>query len=265
MDKLNGQVIAITGASSGIGAATARALAAHGVKLVLGARRIDKLEAIAAECRVLGSPAIALKCDVAHRSDVAALVARAVQDFGRLDVLLANAGYGFLARIHEATEQEFDDIVAVNVKGTWYAMQEAAPVMLKQKCGHIIAVSSGAARIGLPLYGIYSMTKAAQLSLVQAMRVELKGTGVYVSSVHPTTTQTEFFEVASERSRIKSQGLGRAQTAAHVAHRIVGLILRPQPEIWPWRMARLGLAIFAMFPRLGDYVMAKTMGKRRKC
>ena len=109
------------------------------------------------------------------------------------------------------------------------------------------------------------MTKAAQLSLVQAMRVELKGTGVYVSSVHPTTTQTEFFLVASERSRIKSKGLGRAQTAAHVANRILGLIRWPQPEVWPLRIARFGLAVFALFPRLGDFLMVKTMGKRRKC
>ncbi len=264
MTQLNGQVIAITGASSGIGAATALALAPHGVKLILGARRIDKLEAIAAQCRQLGSQAVAMPCDVAQRSDVAAMVAKAVTDFGRLDVMLANAGYGFLARIHEATEQEFDDIVNVNVKGTWYAMQEAAPVMLKQKSGHIIAVSSGAARIGLPLYGIYSMTKASQLSLVQAMRVELKGTGVYVSSVHPTSTETEFFDVASERSKIKSRGLGKSQTASHVAGRIVNQIRHPQPEVWPFRIARFGLALCALVPRFGDMVMGKMVGKRRK-
>src|SRR6201999_1760821 len=105
--------------------------------------------------------------------------------------MLANAGYGLLAKIHETTEQQFDDIVAVNVKGTMYAMQAAADVMMKQEPrgpgrparGHIIAVSSGAARRGLPLYGVYSMTKAAQLSLAEAMRVELRGQRIYVSSV----------------------------------------------------------------------------------
>jgi short-subunit dehydrogenase len=261
---INGLVVVITGASSGIGAATALALARQGAKLVLGARRTDKLEAIAQQCRDAGGQAIAMKCDVAQRADVAALITRAVTEFGRLDVVLANAGYGFLARIHDATEQEFDDIVDVNVKGTWYAMQEAAPIMLKQKSGHIIAVSSGAARIGLPLYGIYSMTKACQLSLVQAMRVELRRTGVYVSSVHPTTTTTEFFDVASNRSKMRSSGVGMAQTADHVANRIVSLIRRPRPEVWPMRAARLGLALAALFPRLGDFAMSKTVGKRKR-
>lgn len=264
MVKLDGLVVVITGASSGIGAATALALAPHGAKLVLGARRMDKLEAIAAQCRQWGGTAVALPCDVAQRADVDALVARAVADFGRLDVMLANAGYGFLARIHEATEQEFDDIVDVNVKGTWYAMQAAAAVMLPQKSGQIIAISSAAARIGLPLYGIYSMTKACQLSLAQAMRVELRGTGVYVSSVHPATTATDFFDVASGRSKIRSQGLGKPQPVAHVARRIVGLIQRPRPEVWPLRVARLGMAIFALFPRLGDMAMGITLGRRRK-
>lgn len=268
---LQNRVIIITGASSGIGAATAKALATQGVKLVLAARRMDKLTAIADECRKLGAPTEAIACDVAKRSDVDALVAATVAKFGRLDVMFANAGYGFLAKIHEVTDAQFDDITNVNVKGSLYCMQAAYQVMSKQQPlpgsrfrGHIILTSSGAARRGLPLYGIYSMTKAAQLSIAEAMRVELAREQIYVSTVHPLTTATEFFDVASSRSRIRSTGLGHAMPVQKVADKIVKLIRKPKPELWPVFGSQILLAISALFPRLGDFGMARTVGRRTR-
>jgi short-subunit dehydrogenase len=273
MGAIAGHVVVITGASSGIGAATAVALAREGVKLVLGARRLEKLEAVAAECRKVRENAEVevVACDVSVRADVQRLVARAVEKFGRVDVMIANAGYGMLARIHETTEQQFDELVATNVKGTLYAMQAAAEIMLRQQPaqgrrwrGHVIAVSSGAARRGLPLYGVYSMTKAAQLSLAEAMRVELKPRGIYVSTVHPLTTATEFFEVASSKSRMRSTGLGHAQPASAVARKCIGLIKRPRPELWPVFGSRWMLGLAAVAPRLGDWAMARTVGNRTR-
>jgi len=195
-----------------------------------------------------------------------------VERFGRVDVMIANAGYGVLARIHEMGEKEFDEIFETNVKGTWYAMQAAAEVMLKQEAvgsgaarrGHIIAVSSGAGRRGMPLYGVYAMTKAAQLSLCEAMRVELRPQGVYVSSVHPLTTSTEFFDVASTKSRLKSHGVGPSQSAEAVARKIVRLIKRPRPELWPVPLSAYALAFAAAFPRVADWVMARTIGSRTR-
>lgn len=274
MTTLTGQVVVITGASSGIGAEVARALAREKARLVISARRMDKLEKVAEECRELGSETIALACDVSKRADVDTLVAAAVEKFGRLDVMIANAGYGFLAKIHETTEQQFDDIVATNVKGTWYAMQAAAAVMLKQlpderrpqkaARGHIIAISSGAGRRGLPLYGVYAMTKAAQLSLAEAMRVEMRGQGVYCSTVHPLTTATEFFDVASSKSRLRSTGLGHAQGADVVARKIVRLIKHPKPELWPVLGSKWMLAFAAAFPRFADWAMARTIYRRTR-
>ncbi len=275
MTTIAGKVVIITGASSGIGAATALALAQQGAKLVLCARRLDRLEKVAADCRnaAKGAEAIAMHCDVAKRPDVDRLVATAVEKFGRLDVMIANAGYGLLAKIHEMTEQQFDDIVATNVKGTLYCMQAAAEVMLKQAAstrhglsrrGHIIAVSSGAARRGLPLYGVYAMTKAAQLSMAEAMRVELKPQGVYVSTVHPLTTATEFFEVASSKSRHRSTGLGHAQPVTVVAKKMVRLIRHPRPELWPVPLSHLLLVLPALFPRLADWSMSRTIGRRTR-
>ena len=258
------KVVIITGASSGIGAALALELASQGARLVLGARRLDKQESIAAACRAKGTEAIAVRCDVAHREDVQKLIQAAIDRFGQLDVVVANAGYGFLAKIQDVTDAEFDEIVAVNVKGSLYAMQEAAAVMRKKQAGHIILISSAAARRGLPLYGVYSMTKAAQLSLAEAMRVELRaeGGGVYVSTVHPITTATEFFETASQRSRIKSRGLGKPQTAELVARKIARLIRHPRPELWPHSLSRFGLSFATYFPRFGDWIMARMIGRR---
>jgi short-subunit dehydrogenase len=262
----------ITGASSGIGAATALALAKAGANLVLGARRMDRLNAVAEQCRAAGAQVAAQSCDVAQREQVEALVAAAAERFKRVDVVLANAGYGLLARIHETTDEQFDDLVDTNVKGTWYAMRAAAEVMLKQpeagrgrdRRGHIIAVSSGAGRRGLPLYGVYSMTKAAQLSLVEAMRVEMREKGIYVSSVHPLTTSSEFFDVASQKSRVKSSGVGKAQTPEQVAAKIVKLIRHPKPELWPARFSRLALSLAVFFPRMADNGVAKTMPRRTR-
>ena len=262
MANLTGRVIVITGASSGIGAALAVALAPRKVRLVLGARRQDKLEAVAARVRELGSEAVAAACDVGRREDVTALVRRAVDAWGRVDVMVANAGFGMLARVHEMREEDFDEIFRVNVKGTWYAMQAAAEVMLPQKAGHIIVMSSAAARRGLPLFGAYAMTKAAQLSLAEAMRVELWETGVYVSSVHPVTTATEFFDVASQRSRVQSRGLGKPQSAELVAKKIVRLMERPKPELWPHALSRVGLGMATLMPRMTDRAMRKMVPRR---
>jgi NAD(P)-dependent dehydrogenase (short-subunit alcohol dehydrogenase family) len=270
------KTIIITGASSGIGAATALQLAKSGANLVLGARRLDRLEQVAAQCRTLGGHVEVLPCDVRNRPDVEALVARAVEKFGRLDVMLANAGYGMLARVHETTDEQFDDIFATNVKGTWYAMRAAANVMLQQepragaggggkaRRGHIIAVSSGAGRRGMPLYGVYAMTKAAQLSLCEAMRVELMSRGVYVSSVHPLTTATEFFDEASRRSLLRSRGMGRMHSVETVARKIAGLIRRPRPELWPVPGSNWLLALATLLPGMADRSMARHAGRRAR-
>ncbi|MCL2647368.1 MAG: SDR family oxidoreductase [Phycisphaerales bacterium] len=271
------QTILITGASSGIGAATAVALAARGgrwggVNLVLVARRMEKLQEVAAQCTAAGAKeAIVMHCDVSQREDVVQCVNETIETFGRLDVMIANAGYGMLAKIHEATEEQFDEIVATNVKGTWYAMQAAAQVMLKQERragrkkdgrGHIVAVSSAAGKRGLPLYGLYAMTKAAQLSLAQAMRVEMRGEGIYVSTVHPLTTDTEFFEVASSKSPVESKGLGHRYSAESVARKMVRLIEKPQPEAWPVRGSNLLLTLANLLPSLADLAMAQTVRRR---
>ncbi len=257
-----GKVVVITGASSGIGAATAEVLAKAGAKLVLGARRLDKLQAVAARVLELGGQAEVMVCDVGRREQVQALLALAQSRFGRVDAAIANAGFGFAARVHDTTEEQMEEIWRVNLLGTWYVMAEAAPLMLKQRHGHIIAVSSVVARRGLPGMGPYCMTKAGQLSLVEAMRVELRGSGVYVSSVHPGYTETEFFQQASRRSGSAVRGGGKVQNAQVVARKIRSLIEHPRPELWPVKMLRWAMVLTAMMPGISDAAIAKTMRPR---
>jgi short-subunit dehydrogenase len=269
MPSLAGKVIIITGASAGIGKSLALLLAPLGVRLVLGARRLDRLEEIAKQTRTAGSETVVLACDVSRRADVDALAAAAVEKFGRIDIMVANAGYGILASIDDTTDAQFDDIVNTNIKGTFWSMQAASRQMRTQtpdpatgRRGHIIAVSSAAGRRSLPLFGIYSMTKAAQLSLCEAMRLELKPQGIYVSSVHPISTTTEFFDVASSKSQTKARGLGTTQSAETVCKKMIRLMKHPKPELWPHGLTRIGIVLAILMPRLADRSLAKSMSQR---
>lgn len=258
MRNLAGKVVVITGASSGIGAAVARELAPLQARLVLAARRADRLQDLAEQVVAAGGEALIVQCDVGQRPQVKSLVEQTVTRFGRVDVMLANAGYGFYASVEQTTDTQMEDIFRVNVLGTWYAMAQCIPVMRKQKSGHIIVMSSAAARRGLPFFGPYAMTKAAQLSLAEAARTELHGTGVYVSSVHPISTRTDFFDTAAKNSdRKKIGGLGPSQSVQLVARKVVGLMRRPRPELWPSEAARWALFGASMFPGMTDRALAR--------
>ncbi len=261
MGQLNGKVVLITGASSGIGRAAALSFARRGARLFLAARRAQKLQAVVSEATALGTEATAVLCDVSIQKDVETLFAAAMGKHGRVDVAVANAGFGLLGRLHETTEEQMQEIWRVNVLGTWYVMKRAAEIMLPQKSGHIIAVSSAIARRALPQMGPYAMTKAAQLSLVEAQRVELLPFGIKVSSVHATTTDTEFFDQASLRSGRKMRGFGTVQTAELVGEKIVRLAEHPRPELWPSRLTRISLAFATILPSVTDRALAKMTGK----
>ena len=260
--SLKGKVIIITGASSGIGRALALLLAPQGVKLVLGARRMERLDEIARQTRAAGAPTETLPCDVSRRSDVDALAAAAIQHFGRIDAMIANAGHGLQASVEETTDAQFDDLLNVNLKGTFFAMQAAARQMRAQtpdasgRRGHIIAVSSIVGRRSPPMFGAYSMTKAAQISLCEALRVELRPVGIAVSSVHPISTATEFFDVATQKSRSAAKGMGKVQTAETVARKMVKLLQRPRPECWPHGPSRIAVVLGMLMPRMTDRVLA---------
>jgi NADP-dependent 3-hydroxy acid dehydrogenase YdfG len=187
--NIAGKVIVITGASSGLGEATARYLAREGAKLVLGARRLDRLQALARELS-LGEPA-AVKTDVVDRTQVQALVDRALQMHGRVDVVLNNAGLMPQAPLDRLQVDEWDRMIDVNLKGVLYGIAAVLPHMQRQKSGHIINVSSVAGhRVG-PGFAVYAATKFAVRALSESLRQEVKAYNIRTTVISPGAVATE--------------------------------------------------------------------------
>jgi NADP-dependent 3-hydroxy acid dehydrogenase YdfG len=185
------KVFLITGASSGIGEATARCALEAGYRVVLGARSIDKLEALAAE---LGGPdrALAVKCDVTEWSEQEGMVETAINRFGRLDVVLANAGFGAKRGFLEESPEFWKSMVLTNVYGAALTIRATLPA-LKESSGHLLLTGSVAGRRALP-GSLYSATKWAVTAMGEAARLELNGTGVRVTLVEPGSVDTPFFD-----------------------------------------------------------------------
>ncbi len=185
------KVVAITGASSGIGRATARLLAAEGHAVVLGARRDGALAALAAELREAGGRADHLATDVTRRADLEALVAHAVERFGRLDAIVNNAGIGPVSRFDALRVEDWDAMIDVNLRGTLYGIAAALPVFARQGSGHVINVISTAGLKILPTTGVYAATKNAVRTATEALRQEA-GPNLRVTEVSPGVIATDF-------------------------------------------------------------------------
>ena len=252
-------VAIITGASSGIGQATALELARRGYAVVLAARRADRLEQVAQQCRRLGATATPVVTDVADVKQVGDLVAGAVDQFGRLDVMVNNAGFGLVARVHETTDQQMRDIFDTNFFGLFYGARAAARVMIPQRSGHIFNVASVLGKRGSPFNGAYSATKFAVCGLTDSMRVELKPMGVHVTCLCPAYTRTEFFDhVQGRRSPRHATAFKRFRGYAQpdvVARRLVRTIGRNVPQIVFSAGGKFLALVAALSPRLADVIM----------
>jgi len=172
-NNIEGKVVVITGGSSGLGEATARYLAEKGAKVVLGARRVEKLEKIASEIKENGGEAVALKTDVTKAEDVKALVKKAKDTFGKIDVLINNAGIMPLAPMAAVKVNEWDSMIDVNIKGVLYGIAAALPEFQKQKSGHFINLASVAGLKVSPGGAVYSGTKYAVRAISEGLRQEV--------------------------------------------------------------------------------------------
>jgi NADP-dependent 3-hydroxy acid dehydrogenase YdfG len=250
--KLRGAVVAITGASAGIGRACARAFAREGSRLGLAARRLDRLQELAAA--LPSSEVLVHAADVADAAQVRAFIDATVARFGRLDVLVNNAGFGVRGSVEETPDEDYRRLMEANYYGTVYGCRAAVPIMRRQGAGVVINVSSIVGHRSLAGGGAYGATKAAQISLTESLRVELRGTGVFACSVHPVGTETEFGEVAVRESAGRSGGpVGPQQTAEQVADAIVRCARKPRPEVYPLFWSRGLVALNAIAPGLVDY------------
>ncbi|MEV0848469.1 SDR family oxidoreductase [Streptomyces sp. NPDC049954] len=191
MSGIEGKVVVITGASSGIGEATALLFAERGAKAVLGARRPERLEALAGRIERAGGEAAWLPTDVRRRGDLQALVGRARERFGGIDVLVSNAGVGLISPLDELRVDDWEEMIDVNLKGVLYGIAAALPVFREQGSGHFVnTVSTAGLRI-VPLQSVYAGTKNAVRTISEGLRQEA-GAGLRVSVVSPGFVRTEF-------------------------------------------------------------------------
>jgi len=282
---LQNKVIIITGASAGIGAATALACAKAGMRITLAARRRDKLEAVARQIEQDATASTAavsttprtliVPCDVDKDEDVQALFARSWETFGRCDVIFANAGYGQYANIMDMSDADHRAMFETNYWGTVRTIRFGVPDLRRTKDGlkHVLICTSSASEISLPTFGVYCATKAAQDGIVGALRGELGVEGISVTGVHPVGTNTEFFDTAAQRSDKETAASGDMrvntpkafrQSSERVARCIVKAIRRPRAEVWPMPLARYALAFATACPSLTAWMTKRHYRKRVK-
>jgi NADP-dependent 3-hydroxy acid dehydrogenase YdfG len=197
-NNIEGKVVVITGASSGLGEASARHLSAQGAAIVLGARRIDRMNAVAAELMRAGGKTLALATDVTHHEQVQQLVDAAVQRFGRVDVIINNAGLMPHSPLERLKIDDWDRMIDVNIKGVLYGIAAVLPYMKRQKSGHIINVSSVAGHKVGPGGAVYSATKHAVRVISEGLRQEVKPYNIRTTVISPGAVATELPDSATE-------------------------------------------------------------------
>ncbi len=203
MSGIDGKVVAITGASSGIGEATALLLAERGAKVVLGARRLDRLEALADRIAGAGGEAAYARTDVKRRDDVADLVALACERYGKLDVLVNNAGVMPISPLDDLRVEEWEEMIDINIKGVLYGIAAALPVFRTQGFGHVVNIASTAAFLVLPSMSVYAGTKVAVRAISEGLRQE-SGDKLRVTIISPGMTRTNFAD-AMTNPEVKAQ------------------------------------------------------------
>lgn len=291
---LAGRTIIVTGAGSGIGAATAIACGRAGMNVAASARRQERLDSVAAEIRRSGGGVEVVIGDVAEPGNAARLLDAAEKLGGQgnsggnpgargsrgggsgsgLYAVFANAGFAVQAPMSEISAERLRRVFEVNFFASVDLLQQAAQRMLAHnQPGRLLMCSSCLGRMGLPFFGAYCATKAAQLMVCKAMNLELRERGIFVSSVHPIATRTNMFAAAAEESGLPPgsvQMFGKTprmfvQDPERVADAIVKSLRRknPPPEIWTSHIVRLAAGAMTMFPRFNDWVMRDEAARRR--
>jgi NADP-dependent 3-hydroxy acid dehydrogenase YdfG len=217
-NKLQGKVALITGASAGIGRACARALASEGARLVLTARRQERLDALKKEAESLGTEAVSISGDAREEETAIRTVKAAADVFGRIDILINNTGAGNYKNLVDTSAEEYDELMDVNVRTTFLFTRHAVPIMLAQASGTILMISSMAGVYGFGGESVYCMTKFAQVGFAQALDKELRPSGIKVGVICPGGVKTEFAlgKGRTEQSVVESDMLDPEDVASAV-------------------------------------------------
>jgi short-subunit dehydrogenase len=250
MRKLSKRTAIITGASRGLGPFMARALSAEGMNLVLGARSMGELEQVAAEIREAGGKAIAVQCDVTSAADRQNLVDAAKAEFGRIDVLVNNAGIELTAHFERQPAEEIAQVIDVNLTSSLLLARLVTPIMLEQKSGHVVNVASMAGKVAVPYSIPYAASKAGMIAFTESFRAEFGKRGVSASVICPTfVDDAGMYQEMKDTTGVKANFLAGAIGPAKVASDLVKAIKRDRPEMLVYRgPGRLVTALSELTP-----------------
>lgn len=256
--EIKGKVVIVTGASSGIGEATAREFGREGAKVVLTARRLDRLKALAQEIHDMktGAETLVIQADLSRLEDIESLITQTMNTFGHIDVLVNNAGFGRLNWLEKLDpEKDIEAQFDVNVLGVVQTTRQALPVMIKQRAGHIINMCSIAGLIATPTYTIYAACKHAVHGFSEALRREVKPWGIEVSMLYPGgVTTTEFGQHAGFKRKTRTTTPKLLLLSAEdVGRAVVQLVRRPR-AMWliPWLWI-FPVLLNKLFPSIVDH------------
>ncbi len=252
----------ITGASAGIGRATAILAGKAKASVVVAARRRDRLEDVVNEVESAGGKALAIESDIGDESQVQRFVVKTLEHFGRIDVLINNAGIGLFATVDETTPEQMERLWRVNFMGTFHAIQNVLPIMFKQQSGQIIVVASMSGRRGAALKSAYCATKFAQIGLLESLRMELLHTNIKCTLIFPGATETEFFQVIENPGKRDARLYGAVQSAEQVAAEILNAIEKPRTEVVTQRFGRLQILLNAFSPDFTDWLVSRTVKRK---
>lgn len=261
MPLLKGKVVVITGASSGFGASAAKLFSREGCKVVLAARRLDRLEEMANEIRAMGGEALPVSMDVSQPVQIDAMVKSALDAYGRIDVLFNNAGFGRLDWFETLDPiRDIQGQITVDLLGVIWTARAVLPQMYKQRSGHIINMCSIGGWAAPPLYTVYSAAKFGVRGFTEALRRETTPFGVNVSAVYPGSASTEFQKHMGgnkAKQRFVTPEWLRV-TPDDVAHGVVGLVKRPRRSLFLPRIMELSVFFNSHFAGISDIVQART-------
>ncbi len=265
MKYFSGRVIAITGASEGIGAELARQVSGKNVWLALAARNLEKLEAVAADCRARGAEALAIRCDVSAESDCRNFIEETARKYSSLDILVNNAGVSGHARFEEVTDFGwYEDMMRVNYMGSLYCTRYALP-HLKKRRGQIVAISSLAGKVGIPGRTAYSPSKAAQALFFEALRLELQESGVDITIVYPGVVATDIrlHGYGPDGQPAGKSGLkdDNAMSVQDCVRQIIEATHARKRELVMTLQGKVGLWLKLAFPKVVDRMVLRAIKK----
>lgn len=262
MAKLRNAVVVITGASSGLGRATALELASRGAALVLAARRNEALEDTARQCRNIGGSAIVVETDVTSEPEVQQLAAQAIEAYDRIDVWINNAGVTIYSPLETATFDEHQRVIETNLFGAMHGARAAIPIFRRQRRGILINVGSVLSEVGHAFVPSYVISKFGVHGLSEALRVELADQpDIHVCTIFPYSIDTPHFEVAANWIHRAPRALPPMQSPEKVARAIAGLVERPRRVRFVPRSLVLGLALHAIVPRASERLLLDALRK----